>query len=386
MPRILKNIRIDEVSAVTAGAGEGTRIVLMKRDTSGDDFDEWRRQQARIAEEQNELHLRKHARNWRSFDEVLAERTAKSAEGDEAEGLIAEPPPVDDAIADAADRRRDDGIVFDIGDTRLEFPNERALAVWLAVQERIRKSNQEESTAMKTTEELEAERTAKSVEGDEAEGLKADPHPVDDVITDAADRRHDDGIVFDIGDTRLEFPNERALAVWLAVQERIRKSNRKENTMTTPEQLQELREVVKASGLTAVVKRIIDAGSSYAISDLELVELISHHAPQSGESPAQTFTRHYCEQSEQGALIRKAIAIAKEEASLDPIVVEGNVNDPDDAAEATAALNRLVDEQRARAPWMSAEQVFDTVMAKNSELTNRAIRRPAPTTTYPMPK
>ena len=302
MPRILKNIRIDEVSAVTAGAGEGTRIVLMKRDTSGDDFDEWRRQQARIAEEQNELHLRKHARNWRTFDEVLAERTAKSAEGDE------------------------------------------------------------------------------------AEGLKAEPRPVDDVIADAADRQRDDGIVFDIGDTRLQFPNERALAAWLAVQERIRKSNRKENTMTTPEQLQELREVVKASGLTAVVKRIIDAGSSYAISDLELVELISHHAPQSGESPAQTFTRHYCEQSEQGALIRKAIAIAKEEASLDPIVVEGNVNAPDDAAEATAALNRLVDEQRARAPWMSAEQVFDTVMAKNSELTNRAIRRPAPTTTYPMPK
>jgi len=171
MPRILKNIRIDEVSAVTAGAGEGTRIVLMKRDTSGDDFDEWRRQQARIAEEQNELHLRKHARNWRSFDEVLAERTAKSAEGDEAEGLIAEPPPVDDAIADAADRRRDDGIVFDIGDTRLEFPNERALAVWLAVQERIRKSNQEESTAMKTTEELEAERTAKLDEVVKAYGI-----------------------------------------------------------------------------------------------------------------------------------------------------------------------------------------------------------------------
>jgi hypothetical protein len=91
-------------------------------------------------------------------------------------------------------------------------------------------------------------------------------------------------------------------------------------------------------------------------------------------------------ESEQGALIRKAIAIAKEEASLDPIVVEGNVNDPDDAAEATAALNRLVEEQRARAPWMTTEQAFDIVMAKNLELTNRAIRRPTPTTSYPMPK
>src|SRR6516164_672538 len=123
MPRILKNIRIDEVSAVTKGAGEGTRIVLMKR--HDDDFDEWHREQAAIAERMNEEHLRKHAPTWRSFNEVLAENTAKSfARGDEVEGLIADPPPVDDAIADAADRRRDDGIVFDVGDTRLEFPNE----------------------------------------------------------------------------------------------------------------------------------------------------------------------------------------------------------------------------------------------------------------------
>src|SRR6516162_11673913 len=109
MPRILKNIRIDEVSAVTKGAGEGTRIVLMKRDTSADGNvhdSAWYKEQARIADEQNELHLRKHVRNWRSFDEVLAERTAKSAEGDEAEGLISDPHPVDDVIADAADRRR----------------------------------------------------------------------------------------------------------------------------------------------------------------------------------------------------------------------------------------------------------------------------------------
>src|SRR5262249_51460433 len=92
MPRILKNIRIDEVSAVLKGAGVGTKVMIMKRADSadGDDgFDEWHREQARIAEEQNELHLRKHARNWRSFNEVLAENVAKSfvadARGDEAD-------------------------------------------------------------------------------------------------------------------------------------------------------------------------------------------------------------------------------------------------------------------------------------------------------------
>jgi len=64
MPRILKNIRIDEVSACTKGAGVGTKIVLMKRDTSADDDDvyetDWYKEQAAIAEHQNEEYVRKH--------------------------------------------------------------------------------------------------------------------------------------------------------------------------------------------------------------------------------------------------------------------------------------------------------------------------------------
>jgi hypothetical protein len=38
MPRILTKLRVDEVSAVTRGAGEGTRIVLMKRHDDSDSF------------------------------------------------------------------------------------------------------------------------------------------------------------------------------------------------------------------------------------------------------------------------------------------------------------------------------------------------------------
>src|SRR5262249_3846390 len=64
MPRILKNIRIDEVSACTKGAGVGTKIVLMKRDTSADDDDvyqtDWYREQAAIAERQNERYVKEH--------------------------------------------------------------------------------------------------------------------------------------------------------------------------------------------------------------------------------------------------------------------------------------------------------------------------------------
>jgi len=308
MPRILKNLRIDEVSAVMKSAGVGTKVVIMKRDTSGDDS-AWLREQAAIAERQNEEHVRKHAPTWRSFDEVLAERTAKSVEGDEAEGLIADPHPVDDVIADAADRRRDDGIVFDIGDTRMKFPNERALAVWLAVQERIRKSNQEDTAMTQTTEKLEAERTAK------------------------------------------------------------------------------LDEVVKSYGIMPLAKQMIAEGSSYGINEGEFTALAVAHAQRAYPdiSPAAAFEKLFSDGSEDGIILREAHGIVKA-ATFTPIVVDGNADNPDDASEATQALSRLVEEQRARAPWMSAEQLYEEVMRKNPELTVKAFRRPAATTTYPFPR
>src|SRR5262249_4950829 len=74
--------------------------------------DEWRREQARIAEEQNELHLCKHAAPWRSFNEVLAESTAKSfaavARGDEAD-MHDEETPADELVGGDGDHVADGG-------------------------------------------------------------------------------------------------------------------------------------------------------------------------------------------------------------------------------------------------------------------------------------
>jgi hypothetical protein len=41
MPKILTRLRIDEVSAVDRGAGEGVKIVLMKRDDTGRSFNDF---------------------------------------------------------------------------------------------------------------------------------------------------------------------------------------------------------------------------------------------------------------------------------------------------------------------------------------------------------
>ena len=39
--KVLHNLKIDEVSSVDRGAGEGVRVVLMKRDTAGDPIRKW---------------------------------------------------------------------------------------------------------------------------------------------------------------------------------------------------------------------------------------------------------------------------------------------------------------------------------------------------------
>ena len=75
MPRILKNIRIDEVSACTKGAGMGTKIVLMKRDTSADGDDVyntvWYRQQAAASERMNDELLASDERVEKAISEEL---------------------------------------------------------------------------------------------------------------------------------------------------------------------------------------------------------------------------------------------------------------------------------------------------------------------------
>src|ERR1700736_1117123 len=56
MPRILTKLRIDEVSAVDRGAGDGVKIVLMKRDAQAP---------------RSKPHVERHARRLRKFQEMF---------------------------------------------------------------------------------------------------------------------------------------------------------------------------------------------------------------------------------------------------------------------------------------------------------------------------
>jgi hypothetical protein len=83
------------------------------------------------------------------------------------------------------------------------------------------------------------------------------------------------------------------------------------------------------------------------------------------------------------------VQIAKDMMSLEPVFVGGaDARDVNSATAALEQLNKLAEEQRARAPWMTFAQAFSTVFqdAKNAELAAKAHQRPTATTTYPFPK
>ena len=134
-PKILTRLRIDEVSAVDRGAGERCRIVLAKRDSDAP-----------------RLNLIDVFTGKLTAAEALGIHVDKSAAGDEAEGLIAEPKHVVDNDGADGGVPKKHSITFDTVDgARMKFPSERALPEWLAIQSRIRKSTSEESNSMSTT-------------------------------------------------------------------------------------------------------------------------------------------------------------------------------------------------------------------------------------------
>jgi hypothetical protein len=304
MPRILKNIRIDEVSACTKGAGVGTRIVLMKRDDSADDFDEWHREQAAIAERQNEEHLRE--------DDEREER--------------------EESVRSAARKR---------------------------FMENWNKAFADDAR-------------------DETVSAGNDHHAskVADLLVESG--KHPD--------RQAALDHLLHTADGAAMLRRLRKQHEESNSMsTTPEQ--KLSDLVKRAGITAVAAQIVKADSAFSIDEHTLTQLTIEHAKR--EHPqltaAQAFAKVFSAQDEGGVILRKAFNVVKA-ATFTPIVVDGNADNPDDAREASQALSRLVEEQRARAPWMTAEQLYEEVMRKNPELTVRAFRRPAITSVYPFPR
>jgi len=160
--RVLTRLKISEVSAVDRGAGEGVKVLLMKRaDDSADPPPLTNAEKARAmlegrmalrhAEEQAKREQdESDDRSGPLFDKFHKIFRKKSYAVDEADDKDEETPAaeLDGHVISPAKKHRP--ITFDNPDgTRMKFPNERALAEWIAIQHRVHKSNStEESTTM----------------------------------------------------------------------------------------------------------------------------------------------------------------------------------------------------------------------------------------------
>jgi hypothetical protein len=179
-------------------------------------------------------------------------------------------------------------------------------------------------------------RVNKSAAGDEAEGLIAEPeHVVDNDGTD--DGVPKKSITFDtIDGTRMTFPSERAMAVWLAAQGRVRKSTSEDSTMTSID----LSAIVKTYGVVALAKYMAEQNTSFGVTEEELTRLATEHATRvfPGDRPDVAFTKLYTDSSE----LRDAIEIAKSAALQDDLAAEAER----DSREAMEELTPIIRESR----------------------------------------
>jgi hypothetical protein len=135
---------------------------------------------------------------------------------------------------------------------------------------------------------------------------------------------------------------------------------------------------VAATALAAPNENIL------AIDESEFTALVTKAAQKAHPSlsAASAFSKLFTEQSDRGALIRKAHKVIKEMASLEPTQVGGedarDVHPGEAGNAAYEKLMELAEKQRATAPYLSTAQAFARVVKHptNRELASRALQPP----------
>src|SRR5262249_35379701 len=180
-------------------------------------------------------------------------------------------------------------------------------------------------------------------------------------------------ISFDtVNGVRMQFPNQRALATWLAAQERIHKSS-EDITMITPKE--KLSDFVKRVGITAIAAEIIKSNSAYSLNEHQLTDLVTEQAMRDypALSPAQAFTRAFTAQDEAGVTLRRAFNVVKNAA---------HESDDDDSAAAYRELEAI---GKRDYPHLPSYMRFTKAFEANPQLAARAHRRPGPSTSFAHP-
>lgn len=200
--------------------------------------------------------------------------------------------------------------------------------------------------------------------------------PPPDVTSDGVPKKHRP-IAFDTVDgTRMQFPNERSLAEWLAIQSRIHKSTEDSNPMSTT---LDLSAIVKSYGITALAKHIASEGKSFGISETELTQLATEDAQRRFPTDRADVAFAKLYSSDEGISLRQAIEIAKAAPMQNA--------DAEAEKEAAEACCELAEIGKARWPSLTRAAQFARAFETNPELAKRAHRRPSVfSTSYPFPK
>jgi hypothetical protein len=297
--KVLTRLKITEVSAVDRGAGEGCRVILSKRD--------------------------------------------------------------DDDNTPLTDAERD----------RAKFEGRMALRDQEDIERREKRDRDDERLAfLKAIFKGEidvVEHYAKAAAGDSEDERDAAQ------VVDAVAAK--ESVSFDLADgTRMRFPNEAALATWLAVQQRIHKStSTPEDTTMNP--TEKLKDLAKRVGPIAIAKVMVEEDRAYGITEHELTDMIVAYAKQSNPelSDAMAFAKVFTDSSEGAVLLRRAVQIAKNS------VFESAVDDSD------AACAELAKIGKERWPSLTKAQQFARAAETNPKLLAKAHRRPSVFSAFPFP-
>jgi len=337
--KVLTRLRINEVSAVDHGAGEGVKIMLMKRDADDTPV------------------------------ELSVEERAKAKMAGR------------QALRDAEERyKREDGTGHADHEPAEDEPEIRPTPA-----DDPKRFLFSKATFMRKT-------FAADARGDEA--TRADEATsAEELADDGVPAKHR-SISFDTTDGHtITARDERALARWLAVHERLNKSTSTSQDTSTMDYKAKLTDLAKRAGPIAIAKVIVDDDNAYGITEHELTALVVECAKR--EHPqltdAQAFVKLFTDQSEAGVMLRKAFSVVKAAGAapyfdLKPQFVGGeDALDVDDPSEAIAQLKEL---GRQKWPTATEAQQFANAFADpaNAKLAAKAHRRPSATTVYPFPK
>ena len=279
-PTVLTRLRIDEVSLVDKGAGQGCKIVISKRDE--------------LAGDNRPVEMPEHERRyWAALGATALRHVEERFRKEQGTGH-ADPGP-EDTEPEIAPTPEDDP-------SRFLFSRETFLRKTYAADARGDEADDHD-------EEVSADELVN--DGNNSAGSDGgNDHPAhkvaDLLVQSGSHNTHEDALAYLLHNPR-----------GAAMLRRLSKSE--ESIPMNP--TDKLRDIAKRYGIGAIAKSIVEDDHAYSINEHEFASLVVECAVRDNPNltEAQAFTKVFTEQSEAGVILRKAFNVVKSDARADSV-------------------------------------------------------------------